>query len=43
MLIHALRNREWIWALFIAIGWGLGAIWYYFGVYRGFRLGGLRL
>ncbi len=35
MLIHALRNHEWIWALFIAIGWGLGAVWYYFGVYRG--------
>ncbi len=34
MLIHALRNREWIWALFIAIGWGIGTIWYYFAVYR---------
>jgi len=35
MLIDALRNREWIWALFIFIGSGLGAVWYYFTVYRG--------
>jgi len=35
MLVHALRNREWIWALFIFIGSGLGALWYYFSVYRG--------
>jgi hypothetical protein len=34
MLIHAIRNREWVWALFIFIGSGLGAIWYYFSVYR---------
>jgi hypothetical protein len=34
MLIHAIRNREWIWAVFIFIGSGLGAIWYYFSVYR---------
>jgi tetratricopeptide (TPR) repeat protein len=34
MLIHALRNREWIWALFIFIGWGLSAILYYLMVYR---------
>ena len=34
MLIHALRNREWIWAFFIFIGSGLGALWYYFAVYR---------
>jgi hypothetical protein len=45
MLIHALRNREWVWALFILIGSGLGAIWYYFSVYRdsastGFELPG---
>jgi hypothetical protein len=45
MLIHALRNREWIWALFIFVGSGLGAIWYYFSVYRdsastGFELPG---
>lgn len=35
MFIHALRNREWIWALFIFIGSGIGAIWYYFYAYRG--------
>jgi hypothetical protein len=45
MLVHALRNREWLWALFIFIGSGLGAIWYYFSVYRnsastGFELPG---
>jgi len=34
MLIHALRNREWVWAFFIFIGSGLGALWYYFSVYR---------
>lgn len=35
MLIDAIRQREWIWALFILIGWGVGAFWYYFYVYRG--------
>lgn len=35
MFIHAVRNREWIWALFIVIGFGLTALWYYFYVYRG--------
>jgi hypothetical protein len=35
MLVHALRNREWLWAFFIFIGSGLGAFWYYFSVYRG--------
>lgn len=35
MFIHALRNREWIWALFIFIGWGIAALWYYFSVYQG--------
>jgi hypothetical protein len=35
MLIHAVRNREWVWALFIFIGWGFSALWYYFYVYRG--------
>src|SRR5580693_4904020 len=35
MLVHALRNREWIWALIIFIGSGLGALWYYMMVYRG--------
>jgi hypothetical protein len=34
MLVHAIRNREWIWAFFIFIGSGLGALWYYFSVYR---------
>lgn len=34
MLIHALRNREWLWALFIFFGWGISALWYYFAVYR---------
>ncbi len=47
MLVHALRQREWLWALFILIGWGLTAIWYFFTVYqnsnsnsRGFELPG---
>jgi hypothetical protein len=45
MFIHALRNREWIWAVFIFIGYGIGALWYYFTVYRnssskGFELPG---
>ncbi|MGD0744558.1 MAG: tetratricopeptide repeat protein, partial [Verrucomicrobiota bacterium] len=34
MFVHAVRNREWIWALFLFIGWGLSAILYYFMVYR---------
>lgn len=34
MFIHAVRNGEWIWAVFIFIGWGLSAILYYFMVYR---------
>jgi hypothetical protein len=34
MLIHAIRQREWVWALFILVVWGFGAIWYYFYVYR---------
>jgi hypothetical protein len=34
MLIHAVRNREWIWALFIFLGFGLAALFYYFYVYR---------
>ena len=34
MLIHAIRNREWLWAVFIFIGSGLGAFWYYLIVYR---------
>jgi hypothetical protein len=45
MLIHAFRNREWIWFAFIIIGSGLSAILYYFMVYResapsGFELPG---
>jgi hypothetical protein len=34
MLVHALRNREWIWAIFIVIGWFITALLYYFLVYR---------
>lgn len=34
MLVHAIRNREWLWALFMLIGWGISAILYYFFVYR---------
>src|SRR6266536_3154155 len=34
MLIHALRSREWMWAFFILVGWGLAALFYYFYVYR---------
>jgi len=34
MLIDAVRRREWIWALFIFVGWGFAALWYYFAVFR---------
>lgn len=34
MLVHAIRNREWLWAVVIFIGWGLSAVFYYFFVYR---------
>jgi tetratricopeptide (TPR) repeat protein len=34
MLIDALRRREWIWAVFIFVGFGFAALWYYFYVYR---------
>jgi tetratricopeptide (TPR) repeat protein len=34
MLVDAVRQREWVWALFILVGWGLAALWYYFYVYR---------
>jgi tetratricopeptide (TPR) repeat protein len=34
MLIHAIRQREWVWAFFIVIGWGFSALFYYFYVYR---------
>src|SRR5215471_5928819 len=34
MFIDALRRREWLWALFIFVGLGLSALFYYFAVYR---------
>jgi hypothetical protein len=34
MLIHAIRNRQWIWVIALLFGWGLSAIWYYIYVYR---------
>ena len=34
MLVDAIRRREWVWALFIFIGWGFSALFYYFAVYR---------
>lgn len=34
MLIDAVRRKEWVWAFFIVIGWGLSALFYYFMVYR---------
>ena len=34
MLIDAVRRREWLWAVFIFIGWGISALFYYFVVYR---------
>jgi tetratricopeptide (TPR) repeat protein len=34
MLIDAIRRREWFWAFFIFIGWGVSALFYYFAVYR---------
>jgi hypothetical protein len=34
MLVHALRNREWLWAVFIFIGWGISTLLYFFLVYR---------
>jgi hypothetical protein len=45
MFIHAIRNREWIWAVFIFIGFGIAALLYYLMVYRetassGFELPG---
>ena len=35
MFIDAIRRKEWIWALFIIIGFGFSAFFYYFAVYRG--------
>jgi len=34
MFIDAIRREEWIWAVFIFIGCGLSAVFYYFLVYR---------
>jgi tetratricopeptide (TPR) repeat protein len=34
MLIDAIRRREWLWAIFIFIGFGFAALFYYFMVYR---------
>jgi hypothetical protein len=34
MLIHAIRQREWVWALFIFFVFPIAAIWYFFAVYR---------
>jgi hypothetical protein len=35
MFVHAIRNRQWVWAFFIFIGSGLAALWYYFSAYQG--------
>lgn len=34
MFVHAVRNGEWLWAVFMVIGWGVSAVLYYFFVYR---------
>ena len=34
MLVHAIRNHEWLWAVFIFFGWGFAAFLYYLYVYR---------
>ncbi|MFO1487865.1 MAG: tetratricopeptide repeat protein [Verrucomicrobiota bacterium] len=34
MLIHAIRQREWLWVFFLLIGWGISAFFYYMSVYR---------
>lgn len=34
MLVDAVRREEWIWALFIFLGFGISALFYYFLVYR---------
>ena len=34
MLIDAIRRREWIWAFFIFVGWGISALFYYLIVFR---------
>lgn len=35
MLVDAIRQREFVWAVLILFGWGLSALWYYLWVYRG--------
>ncbi len=34
MFVDAIRRQEWIWAVFIFIGWGITALLYFFLVYR---------
>ena len=34
MFVDAIRRREWLWAIFILIGWGITALLYFFFVYR---------
>jgi hypothetical protein len=34
MFIDAVRRQEWIWAIFIFIGFGIAALFYFFMVYR---------
>jgi len=34
MFIDAIRRGEYVWAVFMWIGWGFAALWYYFYVYR---------
>jgi hypothetical protein len=34
MLVDAVRRREWLWAVFILIGSGISALFYFFAVYR---------
>jgi tetratricopeptide (TPR) repeat protein len=34
MLVDAVRRREWVWALFIFVGFGISALFYYLVVYR---------
>ncbi len=34
MLVDAVKRQEWIWAVFIFFGSGLGAMFYYFSVFR---------
>src|SRR5437763_13076718 len=34
MFVDAVRRREWIWAVFIFIGWGISSVFYYFMDYR---------